>query len=85
VIRRADGSEQGFVVGPLCTLLSGTLPRRGAHIHKEAWQRTYELDGRTVSDGTPLCAIYFPVWLFASLSLLTIGIMDWATRRDARR
>ncbi len=85
VIRRPDGSEQRFVVGPLCTLLSGASLRQGTRIHKAAWQRTYELDGRTVSDFSPGCAVYLPVWLLISLSTLTIGIMDWATKRDAMR
>lgn len=58
---------------------------RGAHIHKEAWRGDYELDGRRVSEMTPLCALYFPLRLIFALGLLTIGIMDWAMARDARR
>jgi curved DNA-binding protein CbpA len=85
VIRDTGGREQTFVQGPVCSLFSGTLPRPGAHIHKEAWRGDYELDGRRVSEMTPLCALYFPLRLIFALGLLTIGIMDWAMARDARR
>ncbi|HEX7968994.1 MAG TPA: hypothetical protein VF502_12310, partial [Stellaceae bacterium] len=84
-IRRPDGSEQRFVVGPICSLLSGTMPATGTRIHKEAWQGPYELNGQTASDFSPICAIYLPGWLLISLAILTIGIMDWATKRDAVR
>lgn len=76
-IRRADWREQTFIAGPACSLLSAMpSPRTGTRIHKQAWQLSYEMNGRSVSDFSlaPSCAMGGALHLFISLSLLTIGL-----------
>jgi hypothetical protein len=54
-------------------------------IHKPAWSLEYEINGQSASDFAPSCAVFFPLWLVISLSLLTMGIMDWAVNRSRLR
>lgn len=84
-VRQSDGQVQTFAQGPLCTLLSGSWPSEGSHIHKEAWNPAYTLDGQAASDFSSSCAIYLPVWLLIAFSMLTVGLLRWVTQRQALR
>jgi curved DNA-binding protein CbpA len=82
-IRDPSGSAQTFIAGPPCSLLH-QRPRTGGYIHKEAWQWTYEIDGRRVSDfSIPVatsCALGAPLRLLFGLGPLLLGFF-WRTAR----
>ncbi|MDQ6868433.1 MAG: hypothetical protein M3178_08525 [Pseudomonadota bacterium] len=77
-IRKAGGLRVTFMPGAACSLLYGH-PRIGAHIHKEPWRASYELDGRLVSDlwpsYDPFCAVIAPTHLALGFALLPWGLI----------
>ena len=86
-IRDFDGRSQTFIAGPPCSLLY-ERPRTGVHIHKEAWQWSYEINGRQVSDFSapvaPSCALGAPFRLLFGLGPLILGLF-WRSRTSFDR
>jgi hypothetical protein len=81
-VGRPYGRPQTFIVGPACSRLSSKPLAVGTRVHKAAWEFAYTLDGQAVDSNLPLeCGFNEALWLFISLGILTVGILDRMNNR----
>lgn len=80
-LRRADGSESGYVAGPTDASLQRRLPV-GTTIRKERWRFSYEKDG-SEDDTFPI--LFYVGLLLGGLLLEWVAWTEWRRQKHYRR